>query len=83
MIEAITALAFLLGVSVLAITQKSAILYMLTAGLSLITGLAWFNIHGTDLALTISLILIVYSIVSIMAALRCLFSSRPPEESGE
>jgi len=69
------ALITLICLSALAFKEKNAVIFLLTAGVSLILGLTWYDVYATPIGLTISLILIVYMIVCIIAAIRCLFIS--------
>ena len=59
--------------SLLAFWRFNAILFMITAGISLMVGLQWFDVYATDTGLTISLMLMAYSLVCIGIAFRCLF----------
>jgi len=81
--ESLLSLLFLAGFSALAFWQKNAVLFLLTAGLALITGLSWYDSYGSSRGLTISLILIAYSIVCLIATGRCLFISTQTDEEEE
>ena len=69
------ALITLICLSALAFKEKNAVIFLLTAGVSLILGLTWYDVYSTSMGLTISLTLIVYMVVCIIAAIRCLFIS--------
>lgn len=62
----------LIFLSFLAFWRPTALLFMLVAGISLMTGLAWFDTYGTSMGLTIALMLIVYSFASVGYAYKCL-----------
>ena len=59
--------------SFLAFWKLNALLFMLAAGASLMTGLQWYDVYTTSTGLTIGLMLIAYSLVCIAFAFRCLF----------
>lgn len=59
--------------SLLAFWKNNAILFMLTAGASIMVGLQWYDVYTTDTGLAISLMLIAYSLVCIGFAFACIF----------
>ncbi len=59
--------------SVIAFWQYNALLFMIAGGSSIILGLYWFDVYTTNMGLTIGLMLILYSLVCIAFAFKCLF----------
>ena len=59
--------------SFLAFWRLSALLFMLTAGTSIMVGFYWANTYTTNTGLAIGLMLIAYSLVCLIFALRCIF----------
>ncbi len=59
--------------SMVAFWRPNAVLFMLAAGASLITGFSWYDTYMTNAGLTISLMLIGYSFACLGFAFRCLF----------
>ena len=59
--------------SLLAFWRLNALLFMLTAGVSLMVGLQWYDVYTTPTGMAIGLMLIAYSFVCIAFAYRCLF----------
>ncbi len=59
--------------SLMAFWKPNAILFMLAAGASIITGLYWYDVYTTNIGLAISLLLIAYSLFCIGMAYRMLF----------
>ncbi len=70
MIWATAAVAFF---SVLAFWKHSHLLFMLAGGASMMVGLQWYDVYGTNTGLSISLMLIAYSLVCIAFAFACMF----------
>jgi len=70
MILATCAVAFF---SLLAFWRLNPLLFMLAGGASLIVGLQWYDVYSTHAGLTISLMLIAYSLVCIAFAFLFLF----------
>lgn len=66
--------------SVLAFWKESAVMFILTAAIALMTGLKWFDIYVTDFGLSISLILIVYTFVCFGFALKIIWTRRHGDE---
>lgn len=64
--------------SLMAFWKPNPVLFMLTAGASMMTGLKWFDVYTTDIGLSISLMLIGYSFISFGFAYRFIFWSEPP-----
>ncbi len=64
--------------SVLAFWRPNAVLFMLVGGVSMMTGLYWFDVYNSDIGLSISLMLIAYSFLSFAFAYRYIFWSEPP-----
>ena len=54
----------------LALWRQSPLVFMLLAGVSLITGLSWYDTYTTNLGLTIGLSLIGYSFLSVAYAFK-------------
>lgn len=59
--------------SALAFYKPNAVLFMLDAGASLLTGLYWYDLYVTHWGLTISLMFIGFSFFCIGMAYKCLF----------
>lgn len=59
--------------SFLAFWKLNALLFMLTAGISLMVGLQWYDVYTTSAGLTVGLMMIAYAFVCIAFAFRCLF----------
>lgn len=59
--------------SVLAFWRLNALLFMLAAGVSLMVGLQWYDVYTTPAGLTISLMIMAYSLVCLGFAFRCIF----------
>lgn len=68
--------------SLLAFWKYNALLFMLTAGASIMVGLQWFDVYTTSTGLAISLMLIAYSFVCIGFAFACIFLKQEKEEGG-
>jgi len=64
--------------SVLAFWKHNALMFMLAAGASLMTGLYWYDTYTNELGLGISLMLLAYSLVCFGFALGCLFWKGKP-----
>jgi hypothetical protein len=62
--------------SVLAFWKESAILFIITAALSLMVGLKWFDIYVNETGLSIGLMLIVYSFVSFGFSFRIMWERK-------
>ena len=65
--------------SLLAFWKYNALLFMLTAGASMMVGLQWFDVYTTDTGLSISLMLIAYSLVCAGFAFACIFLKQDKE----
>lgn len=76
------ALAWLVVVffSLLGFWRPNPVLFMLAAGAALMTGLYWYDVYTTNLGLGISLMLIVYALVCVGLAFRCIFWREIPSE---
>jgi len=59
--------------SVLAFWKLNALLFMLAAGISLMVGLQWYDVYTTPAGLTISLMILAYSLVCLGFAFKCIF----------
>jgi uncharacterized membrane protein len=57
------------------------VLYMLTGGISFITGLAWYNYFTTNLGLAFSIVFIAYSLLCFGLAFRLMFGRRKGDEA--
>lgn len=73
-------LIFILGLSLLAFWQYNPLLFMLVAGASMIFGLYWFDAFTTNLGLALGLMMIVYALVCVGFAFRCIFKREIPSE---
>lgn len=69
--------------SVLSFWHLNAVLFLLTAGISVMLGLSWYNNFETSPGLTIALVLVAYGVVCICYAFRCLFIKHEGEEDVE
>jgi len=59
--------------SLLAFWKENALLFMLSAGASMMVGLYWYDAYTNPLGLSLSLTLIAYSLVCLGLALKLLF----------
>lgn len=59
--------------SVLAFWKYNALLFMITAGASVMTGLYWRDTYTTNIGLAIGTLLVAYSLVCLGFALQCIF----------
>jgi len=59
--------------SLLAFWKGNAILFIICGGVSLMSGFYCFDVYTSDLGLSISLMLIVYSLLCLGLAFRCIF----------
>jgi len=66
-------LILIIGLSVLAFWKYTALLFMLVAGASLILGFGFYDAFTTNLGLTLGLMMVVYALVCVAFAFRCLF----------
>ena len=57
----------------LAFWRHNALMFMLTAGTSIMTGLYWRDTYTNNIGLAVGLMLIAYSLVCLGFALQCLF----------
>ena len=62
--EAAVQLVPLMFLSVLAFWKPHALLFQIVMGMSLLVGLDWFNAYPTDAGLSISVMLVAYSLVA-------------------
>ena len=62
--------------SLLAFWKLNALLFMVAAGASLMTGFYWYDTYTNYLGLSIGLMLLAYSIVCLILAIGCLFKRR-------
>ena len=62
--------------SVLAFWKLYPVLFMIAGGASMMLGLAWFDTYGTNLGLSISLMIILYSLVCIAFAFWTMFKKK-------
>lgn len=69
--------------SFMAFWRWSAVIFMLAGGASLILGFYWYDYYTNSLGLSISLMLIMYAIVCIALAFRCMFWQGVKEEDKE
>lgn len=66
--------------SVLAFWRYNALLFMLAAGASLMTGLYWYDTYTNELGLAMGILLIAYSLVCLGFAMQCIFWRKPKSE---
>lgn len=59
--------------SLMAFWRPNAVLFMVAAGASMMTGLYWYDVYTTNIGLSISLMLIAYSLLCIGLAFKCIF----------
>ena len=59
--------------SLLSFWKYNAITFMLTAGVSLMLGLGWYDVYSTETGLSISLMLVGYSLACAAFAFACIF----------
>lgn len=59
--------------SIMAFWKPNTVLFMITAGASMMTGLYWFDVYTTDIGLSIALALIAYSFISCGFAFKLIF----------
>ena len=64
----------------LAFWKHDALLFMLVAGMSIMTGFYWYDIYATNTGLAIGIMLIAYSLICLIFALGCLFKRRRTSE---
>jgi len=69
----ILALSVVAFFSFLGFWRPNPLPFMLAAGASMILGLYWYDVYTTNLGLSVSLMLIMYSLVCIGYAFRCIF----------
>ena len=66
--------------SLLAFWRYNALLFMLAAGGSVMTGFYWRDTYTTNLGLAIGILLVVYGIVCLGFALPCIFWRKQASE---
>lgn len=66
--------------SCLAFWKYDALLFMITAGASVMTGFYWRDTYTNELGLSIGILLVVYGLVCLIFALGCLFKRRRASE---
>lgn len=64
----------------MAFWRYNALLFMLAAGASLITGLYWYDTYTNELGLAMGILLIAYSVVCLGFAAQCIFWRKKSEE---
>lgn len=69
--------------SLLSFWKGRTILYMLTAGISLMLGLTWFDLYGSNASMAISLCLIVYAFALLGFGLVSIFIREKEIEDGD
>ena len=69
--------------SVLAFWKENALVFMLAGGVSMMTGLYWYDVYTNSIGLSVSLVLIAYSLVCFGFALRCIFWKKYRNEDEE
>lgn len=67
------ALGVVIFFSWLAFWKYNALLFMLAAGSSVMTGFYWYDTYTTNLGLAIGILLVAYSLVCLGFALQCIF----------
>ena len=63
----------LIFLSVLAFWKYNALIFMLAAGMSAITGLYWYDVYTTNWGLAIGILLVAYALVCLGFGLQCIF----------
>jgi len=71
-------LAAIIAFSAMAFWIQNAPLFMITANISIMVGLQWFNVYTDNTGMAISLMLIIYSFTCCGFAFRCIFWKEPP-----
>lgn len=66
-------LLFILGLSYLAFWRWNPVLFMLTAGASIVFGFYWYDAFTTNLGLALGLMMMAYALVCVGFAFRCIF----------
>ncbi len=66
--------------SFLAFWKYDALLFMLTAGTSVMTGFYWRDTYTNELGLSVGLMLIAYSLICLVLGIGCLFKRRRTSE---
>ena len=66
--------------SLLAFWRYNALLFMLTAGTSVMTGLYWRDTYTTNLGLSIGILLVTYAFICLGFALGCIFGRKQAGE---
>ncbi len=79
----ITIFLVLVFFSALAFWQKSAVLFLLSAAISLFVGLYWYDGYGGTYGLALGLCLVAFSIFCLSCAFRCLFINKMESEEDE
>jgi len=70
----------LLGLmAILAFWKPNPILFMVSGGVAMMSGLYWFDIYTTNLGMAVGMMLIAFSLYSIGMAFRLLFWNRESE----
>ena len=72
-------LAAIVAFSAMSFWIQNAPLFMVTAGISIMVGLQWFDVYTDNTGMAISLLLIIYSFTCLVFAFRCIFWSGPPK----
>jgi len=67
--------------SLLAFWKLYPVLFMIAGGASMMLGLAWYDTFGTNLGLSISLMLILYSLICIAFAFYTLYTGSRKKRS--
>lgn len=62
--------------SALAFWRLNAVLFMITAGMSVIMGFYWYDALANDAALAVGLMLVAYGFLCVGFAFRCIFWNR-------
>jgi len=76
MVGVLSALAAIVALSFMAYWKPHGVLFAIIAGMSLMTGLEWYNVQVTNLGLSISVMLIGYSFLAIGFSYRVILTSR-------
>lgn len=76
----ILAMIAIVGFSVLAYWRPFAPLFIIMAAISMVTGLAWYDIYTNGMGLGISIALIVYSFLCFVFAFRVMLGTNGEEE---
>lgn len=73
MISEMAQLVPLILFSAMAMWRPNAVLFLISGGLSMMVGLSWYDTFGTNVGLSVSLMMIAFSLYCFAMAFRMLF----------